>query len=76
MAVVIVVAIVVADFVLVYEEEMTTSEQKKEENVSKKSDKAKMSVKDKYKMWRQKFMFNLRKAGLEVEEVKNSLKYS
>ena len=48
---------------------METLEQKKEGKIGKKADKSKMSVKDKHEMWRQKFLANLRKAGVEMEEV-------
>ena len=62
----------VSDFVLVYEDDMETIELKNEGKIGKK-DKDKMTIKDKHEIWRQKFLANLKKAGLEMEEVKKKL---
>ena len=60
------------DFVLVYEEDMEALEKRKNDRPGppEKKDKSKMTSKDKAEMWRNKFTNNLRKAGLEMEEVK------
>ncbi len=62
-----------SDFILVYEEDTEVVSQKSMEGPKKgpvkKPDKKTMSQKDKQEMWRQKFLNNLKKAGLEMEEV-------
>lgn len=56
------------DFVLVYEDDMETLELKKQGKIGKK-EKALMTTKDKQEVWRTKFLKNLQKTGLEMEEV-------
>ena len=65
------ICVVRADFVLVYDEDMETIEMKKKGTLGPKplSGKAKITAREKNEMWRQKFLTNLRKAGLEMEEV-------
>jgi len=58
-----------SDFVLVYEEEIQTVEEKKAGKIGKKKDKSEMTEKDYHDMWRQKFMSNLIKIGVQFEEV-------
>ena len=53
---------------LVYEDDMETIELKKEGKIGKK-EKSQMTQKDRHEVWRQKFLANLVKAGLEMEEV-------
>ena len=52
-----------------YEDDFETVEKKKEGQIGKKADRTKMTTKDRHEMWRNKFMNNLSKVGLEMEEV-------
>ena len=70
------VCLFVADFVLTYEEDMELVERKSLSDGRKKPkkiDKKSMTQQQKVEAWRQKFLNNLRKAGLEMEEVTSRL---
>ena len=60
------------DYVLVHEDDFDTLEEKKQGKIGKK-EKDKMTTKDKHEMWRLKFVKNLEKSGLEMEEARYHL---
>lgn len=55
------------DYVLVYEEDIQSIEERKAGKTAKK-DKGKLTDKDRHEFWREKFMDNLLKAGVQTEE--------
>ncbi len=61
-----------SDFVLVYEEDTDTVEKRamSSDPKPKHVDKSALSQQQKADMWRNKFLNNLKKAGLETEEVR------
>jgi hypothetical protein len=59
------------DYVLVYEEDLETIELKKQGTLGAEAAPTSdtTSAREKREMWRQKFFSNLRKEGIEMEEV-------
>ena len=61
----------VADYMLVYEEEKDQMENLQAPDRPKsKSSKSKAATRSRHEVWRQKFMNNLKKIGLDMEEVR------
>lgn len=58
-----------SDFVLVYEDDKETLALRREGKIGKKDNKEMMSQRDKHEVWRQKYLANLLRAGLDMEEV-------
>ena len=59
----------VTDYMLVYEEDTGNLQQLQQPGAHSKSNKSKLALRSRYEVWRQKFMSNLKKVGLDMEEV-------
>jgi len=57
-----------SDYVLVYEEDIQSIEERKAGKTAKK-EKGKLTEKERHELWREKFIENLLKAGVQTEEV-------
>ena len=54
---------------LVYEEDTGCLQYLQQSGAHSKSHKSKLALRSRYEVWRQKFMSNLKKVGLDMEEV-------